>query len=289
MSRRATTRPSHRPGRTSSSRTPSSRDRATSPAPYSAPRVRAAGTTPDCPAPVVTALDVFAGDVVIVSWSAPAPCPAAPASYDVEILSGSVILASQTGVIDLSASFAGLEPGAYGARVTPNFAPGAGLTVPAGSDTVNVSEQALGAGEVTVTRPPGALVLTQRCGVFGALPAVDAVDDFPGFPFDLPRSARHSRPDRHRPARRPRRRSGPRNHCGPRVRQLPPPGVPDISHRMWRVDGDGTIRHRGQPRRGVLRCTRPVERGERRRHPRRRCRLDDSRRHRGPLHQRRQR
>jgi hypothetical protein len=92
-------------------------------------------------------------------------------------------------VTGLSASFAGLEPGAYIAAVTPVFAPGAGLTVLPGSDTVNVSELAVGEGLVTVTRPPGALVLTQRCGVSNALPAVDAVDDFPGFPFDLPAAA----------------------------------------------------------------------------------------------------
>ena len=144
------------------------------------------GPTPDCPPPAVTALDVFSGDVVIVNWSAPAPCPELPVSYDVAILSGAVVIAAQTGVTDLSASFNGLEPGAYLARVTPNFAPGAGLTVPAGWDPVNVSETAPGSGLVTVTRPPGALVITQRCGVYNALPAYDAVDSFPGFPFDLP-------------------------------------------------------------------------------------------------------
>jgi hypothetical protein len=109
-----------------------------------------------------------------------------PASYDVEILAGSVSLAIQTGVTDPSASFTGLEPGAYVARVTPNFASGVGLTVPAGSASVNVAELPVGRGVITVTRPPGALVLTQRCGVFNELPAFDAVDAFPGFPFDLP-------------------------------------------------------------------------------------------------------
>ena len=214
MWRRATTRPSRRPVRTSSSRTRLFREPCDVPGPVQCATDTGGGTTPDCPAPAVTALDVFAGDVVIVNWSAPAPCPAAPASYDVEILSGSVILASQTGVTDLSASFGGLEPGAYVARVTPNFAPDAGLTVPAGSDSVNVSETALGAGEVTVTRPPGALVITQRCGVFGALPAVDAVDDFPGFPFDLPAA----------PAT-PTRSERPRSEIPPTIRTWGP--IPD--------------------------------------------------------------
>jgi hypothetical protein len=47
----------------------------------------------------------------------------------------------------------------------------------------------LGSSNVTVTRPPGALVITQRCGVYNALPAFAAVDAFPGFPVDLPPAA----------------------------------------------------------------------------------------------------
>jgi hypothetical protein len=39
---------------------------------------------------------------------------------------------------------------------------------------------------ISVTRPVGALILTQRCGVYGALPATTAVDAFPGYPVALP-------------------------------------------------------------------------------------------------------
>lgn len=39
---------------------------------------------------------------------------------------------------------------------------------------------------VTVDRPVGALILTQRCGVNNALPAFGAIDAFPGFPVALP-------------------------------------------------------------------------------------------------------
>ncbi len=35
-------------------------------------------------------------------------------------------------------------------------------------------------------RPAGALILTQRCGVHNDIPPTAAVQDFPGFPFDLP-------------------------------------------------------------------------------------------------------
>ncbi len=40
--------------------------------------------------------------------------------------------------------------------------------------------------EITVDRPLGALVLTQRCGVHNDLPAFSAVDAFPGYPSDIP-------------------------------------------------------------------------------------------------------
>jgi len=39
---------------------------------------------------------------------------------------------------------------------------------------------------IDVSRPVGALILTQRCGVAGALPDDPAVAGFPGYPFDLP-------------------------------------------------------------------------------------------------------
>lgn len=40
--------------------------------------------------------------------------------------------------------------------------------------------------QVSVVRPPGALILTQRCGVNGSLPADDNTNAFPGFPVNTP-------------------------------------------------------------------------------------------------------
>jgi hypothetical protein len=40
--------------------------------------------------------------------------------------------------------------------------------------------------ELTVERPPGALILTQRCGVYNDLPAWPGENGFPGFPPALP-------------------------------------------------------------------------------------------------------
>jgi hypothetical protein len=132
----------------------------------------------------VTALDVFDGDDVIVNWAAPGG--PAPDSYDVVITdSASAVVATQTGVVGLSATFSGIaQASGYTATVTGNYTgPGASST---GSDGFSVNPGALIVQEITVTRPPGALILTQRCGVFNDLPAFAAVDAFPGFPFDLP-------------------------------------------------------------------------------------------------------
>ena len=143
-----------------------------------------------CPVPSVTALDVFLGDDVTVNWSAPAPCPATPASYDVEIFDGATSVASLPGVTLTTATFPGLAIADYTARVTPNYAGGSGVITVApgyGEALVSVNDTVAGliTQELTVTRPKGALILTQRCGVFNDLEAFDAVPDFPGFPFDL--------------------------------------------------------------------------------------------------------
>jgi len=61
---------------------------------------------------------------------------------------------------------------------TPNSGPGGVVT--GTSNNAQVVQQ-----RITVVRPVGQLVLTQRCGVNGALPAVPAVDAFPGFPTAL--------------------------------------------------------------------------------------------------------
>jgi len=132
----------------------------------------------ECVAPVVTALDVFDGDAVEVNWSAPAGCGDTPADYDVAILDGSTTVASQLAVSGTTASFAGVALGDYTAQVTANFAGGT-TTAPAGTASVSVKPNSVMYGSIDVTRPLGALVLTQRCGVFGELPAYSATAAFP--------------------------------------------------------------------------------------------------------------
>ena len=135
--------------------------------------------------PVVTALNVFEGDPITASWTQPAG-PVAPVSYDVELLQGATVIESQPGVVGLTTAFAVAPVGSYTVAVTPNYAAGSGVTGQTGSTGVNVTPGALIRQELTVARPTGALILTQRCGVFGGLPSYGPADQFPGFPFALP-------------------------------------------------------------------------------------------------------
>ena len=143
----------------------------------------------------MTALNVFAGDDVIVDWTEPTG-PIAPTDYDVVISQGAVEVARQDNVVGLTATFAGLGVGNYTVTVTPNYPAGSGVNGTAGVDTVTVALATAGLvfQEIEVARPEGALVLTQRCGVSNVLPAVtntgqsgaiDVPDAFPGFPFNL--------------------------------------------------------------------------------------------------------
>ncbi len=61
----------------------------------------------------------------------------------------------------------------------PNTGPGGVVT--GTSNNAQVVQQ-----RITVTRPVGQLILTQRCGVNGDMPALDADAGFPGFPSALP-------------------------------------------------------------------------------------------------------
>jgi hypothetical protein len=133
------------------------------------------------PAPTVTAPNVFAGNDVTVSWAAPATGPA-PASYDVAITPGGPTFAAVAG---LSQIVTGLAAGDYTATVTPNYAAGSGVSGVPGTRNFTVSVNTLVYQQITVTRPPGALVLTQRCGVYGPLDPFTAIDAFPGFPLSL--------------------------------------------------------------------------------------------------------
>lgn len=140
--------------------------------------------------PVVTAPDAFEGVAPTVAWVAPtSPTTPAPATYTVAISggpSGFTPPAPFTGVTGLSQALPTTLPiGSYTATVTPVYAAGSGVTGVAGSDPFSITPNSLIYQEITVERPAGALVLTQRCGVYGPLDPFTAVDAFPGFPRSL--------------------------------------------------------------------------------------------------------
>jgi len=156
--------------------------------------VNAAGAVPSAtltftaaavtPAPVVTALDVFDGDDVIVAWTEP-PGSIPPSSYAVEVINSTGGVEDQESTTGLTATFIDLDLGSYTVEVTPIYPAGSGVTGQTGVDGFSVNPNALIVQEVSVTRPPGALIITQRCGVFNDLDPFTAVDAFPGFPNDL--------------------------------------------------------------------------------------------------------
>jgi hypothetical protein len=127
------------------------------------------------PAPVVVAPDVFESTDATISWTVPtvAGIPA-PVSFDVTVTGGTTVTPF-VGVPGPSVTVPGTELGigSYTATVTPNYAAGSGLTGTPGSDGFTVNPNSLLYQDITVERPDGALVLTQRCGVFGAFPAFD--------------------------------------------------------------------------------------------------------------------
>ena len=105
-----------------------------------------------------------------------APAPAAPgqASYTIPAAVGPI-----------SQLVEGLTPGtAYTATLQPTYAaPDAGPPVsrPLVGNSAQIIQQ-----RITVTRPVGQLILTQRCGVNGAIPAFTGTATVPGFPTSLP-------------------------------------------------------------------------------------------------------
>lgn len=104
----------------------------------------------------------------------PAPSGANPASFTIPFVAGPI-----TQVVD------GLTAGTpYTFSLVPTYAPpngGPTTTVTGASNNAQVIQQ-----RITVVRPVGQLILTQRCGVNGALAALPADAGFPGFPTALP-------------------------------------------------------------------------------------------------------
>ncbi len=127
---------------------------------------------------------------ITASFQAPgAPAPA-PTGYTLTVAPapGGTTPASFTfgaGIGPFTQVVSDLTPGTtYTFTLTPEYAaPDSGTpsTNTASPNAAQVIQQ-----RITVTRPVGTLILTQRCGVYGALPAFTAVDAFPGYPLGLP-------------------------------------------------------------------------------------------------------
>lgn len=135
------------------------------------------------PRAAVTGLTATPGTgSVALAWTA--PTGVAPLSYDV-VVSPSVA-GSPFSVAGLSTTITGLTAGtSYTFTVTPiHTSPFVGTA--ASTSAVPLAAQVI-TQDITVTRPVGALVLTQRCGVNGALPSESATPGFAVLPI-LPAS-----------------------------------------------------------------------------------------------------
>jgi hypothetical protein len=130
--------------------------------------------------PAVTNLVATPGiEQVGITWTA--PTGPAPTGYSIAVTAGGTPIAGSPFTAAAGAtSFtrAGLTAGtAYVFTVTPThdapFVAGSASTAPSVPFPNNILVQ-----DITVTRPVGALVLTQRCGVYG--PLADASDAFFG-------------------------------------------------------------------------------------------------------------
>jgi hypothetical protein len=141
----------------------------------------AVGSQP--PVASVTATPGSGGSgAVTVGWTAPVG-GLTPIGYHITVSPGSFgpFDVSNSTFSQIVTGLAGGTPYTFTVTPThtaPNFATAASATAVVGGAQVVLQE-------VTVTRPPGALILTQRCGVFNALPAFSAVDAFPGYPRPL--------------------------------------------------------------------------------------------------------
>ncbi len=125
---------------------------------------------------------------LIANW--PAPAGGTPVNYTVtavEQVSGTPVTGSPFTVPagTLSQSVTGLTPGVViDFTVAVTYADSLDRSVDLAASAAAAAAQVLNQ-EITVERPAGALILTQRCGVNNDLAAFTAVDAFPGYPFDL--------------------------------------------------------------------------------------------------------
>jgi hypothetical protein len=135
-------------------------------------------------APVLTATGVANG--VDLSWTAPAGEPASVTrtSYSITVTAGGSPIVGSPFSAAASAttlSLAGLTPGtAYSAQVTALYTPAAYTGTASNIATATALANTIITQSINVDRPNGSLVLTQVCGVSGALPAE------PGVPTQFP-------------------------------------------------------------------------------------------------------
>lgn len=141
----------------------------------SAPSNTVNGTPNPAARPAVTSLSATPGTGnVTLGWVA--PTGVAPLDYTIAV-SPSVAGAPFTAAAGSTSFVVNGTPGTlYTFTVTPNHASPYVGTSASISATPNAAQVII--QDVTVVRPAGALVLTQRCGVYGALPAEGAT---PGF------------------------------------------------------------------------------------------------------------
>lgn len=135
------------------------------------------------PYPAVTSLQATPGvEKVTLTWVAPAT-GGTPSSYSISYTpsGGSASTTTATGAAT-SKEITGLTSGvSYSFVVTPQYTSPYTGTASSSVSAVPQSNQ-LVYQDITVVRPTGALVITQRCGVYGALPEV-AADSTLGFPL----------------------------------------------------------------------------------------------------------
>ena len=152
--------------------------------------------------PVVQAATTFTDGVAVLNWSAvpdatsydvvvTGPNPASTTVFSRTLAAGTAVVG--TTVTDPAPTAPAVrDVGTYTVRVTPNFPAGFSAVAPGfGVGALTVNPNALIFQDITVERPAGALVLTQRCGVYGLIPEYGTVGTpavvfpttgFPGYP-----------------------------------------------------------------------------------------------------------
>ncbi|MCU1392686.1 MAG: hypothetical protein JWM34_1114 [Ilumatobacteraceae bacterium] len=120
-----------------------------------------------------------------VTWTAPATGPA-PSGYSVAISQSGTPVAGSPFTTATTSYTATLPAGTYDVVITATYTDPLQTGLPSTSIQAISNPSSLIIQDITVTRPVGALVLTQRCGVYGALPAEPAS---PGFGILPPATA----------------------------------------------------------------------------------------------------